>query len=138
MSGRCLRLGAAVAIILAGGSSLSGCEHRAAAPAKPTETGDAFVERLNHEIADVSHEQAVAGFAYATYINQDTEFLNAKANERYLEYFGRAVEQAKTHEKEQLSPASARTIQLLKLGVAAPAPADAAKRTELAGITSKM
>lgn len=79
-----------------------------------------------------------AAFAYATYINPDTEFLNAKANERYLEYFSAAVEQAKTYEGEQLTPTTARALQLLKLGVAAPAPKDPVKRSELAALASKM
>ncbi|HJY35825.1 MAG TPA: M2 family metallopeptidase, partial [Steroidobacteraceae bacterium] len=86
----------------------------------------------------LGREQGAAGWAYATYINQDTEFLNAKATERGLEYFTNAVEAAKAYENEKLSPATARTLELLKLGVAAPAPKDPAKRAELAGITSKM
>ena len=93
---------------------------------------------LNRELTELGREQAAAGWAYATFINQDTEFLNAKATERGLEYFSNAVEAAKAYEKQQLSPATARTLQLLKLGVAAPAPKDAAKRAELAAITSKM
>jgi len=68
----------------------------------------------------------------------DTEFLNAKATERGLEYFSNAVEAAKQYENQKLSPATARTLLLLKLGVAAPAPKDPAKRAELAAITSKM
>lgn len=134
MTRRCMRLAAAVAAVLI----VSGCDRKPAAPATRSETADAFVERLNREIAERGREQAVAGYAYATFINQDTEFLNAKANERFLEYFSSAVEQAKAHEKERLGPAAARTIHLLKLGVAAPAPADPVKRSELAGLTSKM
>ena len=88
------------------------------------ESADQFVERLNREMTELGREQAAAGWAYATFINQDTEFLNAKATERYLEYFSNAVEAAKAYENQQLSPATARTLQLLKLGVAAPAPKD--------------
>jgi peptidyl-dipeptidase A len=130
------RLASAIAVALCL-AVVSGCERKPATPAVEKETGEAFVERLNREIAERGHEQGVAGWAYATYINQDTEFLNAKANERFLEYFSGAVEQAKAHEGEQLSPSAARTIKLLKLGVAAPAPADPVKRSELASLTSK-
>lgn len=134
MTLRCVRLAAAIAAVLA----LAACDRKPPASSARTESGDEFVARLNREIAERGHEQGVAGFAYATFINQDTEFLNAKANERFLEYFSSAVEQAKGREKEQLSPASARAIHLLKLGVSAPAPADPAKRSELAGLASKM
>jgi peptidyl-dipeptidase A len=138
MTRPCTRLAGAIAAALTLAIATSGCERKPAAPAAQKETGEAFVERLNREIAERAHEQSVAGWAYATYINQDTEYLNAKANERFLEYFSSAVEQAKAHDGEQLSPAAARTIKLLKLGVAAPAPADPAKRSELASLTSKM
>jgi len=134
MTRRCVRLAVAVAAVLA----IAGCSRKAPEVSAPAETPDAFVTRLNEEMAERVREQNVAGFAYATFINQDTEFLNAKANERLLEYFSRVVEQAKAVEKQQLSPSAARTIQLLKLGVSAPAPSDPVKRSELAGLTSKM
>ncbi len=134
MTRLCMRLTAAVAAVLA----IAGCERKPEQPATKTENADAFVDRLNREMTELSREQSAAGFAYATFINVDTEFLNAKANERVLEYFSGAVEQAKAYKPDQLSPNAARSIQLLKLGVAAPAPADATKRAELAGITSKM
>jgi peptidyl-dipeptidase A len=132
------RLAAAVAaaIILA-----SGCSRDASQPsatAVPKESADAFVQRVNGELTKLSRESTAAGFAYATFINPDTEFLNARATERALEYFGSTVEAAKAYEGQQLSTPTARALALLKLGVAAPAPKDPAKRAELAGVTSKM
>ena len=106
--------------------------------AGPVESADAFVDRINREMAELDRELGAAAFAYATYINPDTEFLNAKANERYLEYFSAAVEQAKRYEGQQLSAVTARTLQLFKLGVEAPAPKDPVKRAELSAIASKM
>ena len=131
-----VRLAAAIAAAIAIGS---GCSRDASqTAAAPKETADQFVERLNRELTELGREQAAAGWAYATFINMDTEFLNAKATERGLEYFSNAVEAAKQYENQKLSPATARTLLLLKLGVAAPAPKDPAKRAELAAITSKM
>jgi len=103
-----------------------------------SETADAFIERTNQEITALGRETSAAAWTYATYINLDTEFLNAKATERWLTFFGKAVEDAKTFDQQTLSPATARSIQLLKLGVSAPAPDDPAKRSELAAIASKM
>jgi peptidyl-dipeptidase A len=131
-----VRLAAAIAAAVA---IASGCSRDASqTAAAPKESADQFVERLNRELTDLGREQAAAGWAYATFINMDTEFLNAKATERGLEYFSNAVEAAKQYDNQQLSPATARTLLLLKLGVAAPAPKDPAKRAELAAITSKM
>ncbi|WP_348240123.1 M2 family metallopeptidase, partial [Salmonella enterica] len=51
------------------------------------ETADQFVERLNQEMVELGREVSAAAWTYATYISPDTELLNAKANERWLEYF---------------------------------------------------
>jgi peptidyl-dipeptidase A len=117
----------------------AGCSRDAAkSDAAKRETADEFVARVNRELGVMGRELSAAGWAYATYINMDTEFLNARANERYLEYFTKTVEEAKAYEHEKLSPETARAIKLLKLGVSAPAPKDPAKRAELAAVTSKM
>ena len=115
----------------------AGCARQSQPTAEP-ETANEFVERLNREIAERERELAAAGFTYATFINPDTEFLNAKANERYLEYFTQAVEEAKAYEGEQLDPPTARALEILKQRVAAPAPKDPQKRAQLSALTSKM
>ena len=136
MMRKSVRLAAAIAAVIA---TTGGCS-RDTTPtaAAPKESADQYVERLNRELAELGHESSAAGWAYATYITPDTEFLNAKATERTLEYYSNAVEAAKAYEGQQLSPATARALLLLKLGLSAPAPKDPAKRAELAGITSKM
>ena len=89
-----LRLAAAIAAV----SAMASVRQRPASQgAAPKESADQFVTRLNSEMTDLGREQAAAGWAYATYINQDTEFLNAKATERQLEYFSNAVEAAKAY-----------------------------------------
>ncbi|HEX7011738.1 MAG TPA: M2 family metallopeptidase [Steroidobacteraceae bacterium] len=115
---------------------LAACQ-RSEGPAE-TESAQEFVERLNREMSELNREVSAAAWSYATYINRDTEFLNAKANERYLAYFTNAVEQAKAYDGQQLDPGTARALKLLKLGVAAPAPKDPQKRAELTGLASKM
>ncbi|HEX7373562.1 MAG TPA: M2 family metallopeptidase, partial [Steroidobacteraceae bacterium] len=102
------------------------------------ETADEFVARLNKEFAELGIEYNAAGWTAATYINVDTERLSAMATEHYLKAFSEAVEEAKKFEGQPMSPASRRAIELLKLGVAAPAPNDAAKRTELAKLLAAM
>jgi peptidyl-dipeptidase A len=102
------------------------------------ETADEFVARLNREFVELGVEVNAAGWTQATYINRDTELLYAKATEHYLEAFSNAVADAKKFEGQPMSPASKRTIELLKLGVAAPAPNDAVKRGELARLLAGM
>jgi peptidyl-dipeptidase A len=102
------------------------------------ETADEFVQRLNREFDEIALEVNAAGWTQATYINVDTQLLNARAYERFLAKFSEAVEQAKKFEGQPMSPASRRALDLLKLGVAAPAPDDPAKRAELANLLAGM
>jgi peptidyl-dipeptidase A len=106
--------------------------------AAPAETADEFVARLNREFAHTGLELNAAGWTQATFINVDTQLLNARTYERFLEQFSRAVEEAKQFEGKPMTPASRRALDLLKLGVSAPAPDDAAKRAELATILAGM
>ncbi|MGQ0835116.1 MAG: M2 family metallopeptidase [Gammaproteobacteria bacterium] len=119
---------------------LAGCERapQVAADAAQKETPDAFVERINADMAALSREVNAAGFTQATFITPDTEYLNAKAYERYLEYFSGAVDESKRYENQQLSPKTARAIALLKLDVSAPAPKDAKKRAELTQLLTRL
>ncbi len=117
--------------------ALVGCGKSADAPA-PKQSADEFVAELNRNLAEYSKELNAAGWTQSTYITPDTQLLSAKAQERFLEYFSRAVEQAKQYEGQKLAPQTARAIELLKLGVSAPAPNDPAKRTELTQITTSL
>ncbi|HEX6570470.1 MAG TPA: M2 family metallopeptidase, partial [Steroidobacteraceae bacterium] len=108
------------------------------ASAISAETADEFVTRLNKEFADLGLELNAAGWTQATYITVDTQLLSARVNERFLGEFSKAVADAKKFEGQPMSPASKRAIELLKLGVSAPAPDDPAKRAELSKLLAGM
>jgi len=108
------------------------------APLAQAETADEFVARTNRELAELAIEGNAAGWTQATYINVDTQLINAKATERFLEYLSKAVEEAKQFEGQSMSPASKRTLALLKFSVSAPAPADPAKRAEFSKLLAAM
>ena len=102
------------------------------------ETADEFVARTNRELTELALEVNAAGWTQATYINVDTQLINAKATERYLEYLGKAVEEAKKFEDQPMSPASKRALKLLKFNVSAPAPDDPARRAEFSKLLAAM
>ncbi|MGH8430207.1 MAG: M2 family metallopeptidase, partial [Solimonas sp.] len=102
------------------------------------ETADEFVTRTNRELAELAIEVNAAGWTQATYINVDTQLINAKATERFFAYVGKAVEDAKQFEGQPMSPASKRTLALLKFSVSAPAPADPARRAEFSNLLAAM
>jgi peptidyl-dipeptidase A len=127
----------AVAAILA--TTLVACGKPAEkAAAAPKLSADEFVAELNRELDSVNREAAAAGWVQSTYITTDTEYLASRVTERYLEFYNRKVTEAKAYEGQKLSPATARALEQLKLGLSAPAPADPAKRKELAELGTSL
>jgi peptidyl-dipeptidase A len=115
--------------------ALTGCSKE---PAAPAESADDFVARVNSELLELSREISAAQWAYATNINQDTEFLAAKADERTKAYLSKVVAEAKRYDGQELKPDTQRAIHLIKLGSTLPAPNDAAKRAELSKLAAKL
>jgi peptidyl-dipeptidase A len=114
------------------------CALLAACGGAPKESADDFVVRANDELGRSGHEQAMAQWVQFTYITPDTEALAAKSDERVQADYARLIEDARAYEGEDISANAARTIQRLKFGLAAPAPADPAKRAEQAEIEARM
>jgi peptidyl-dipeptidase A len=107
-------------------------------PPKIDKPAPAFIADVNKDLVELYHESNAAGWTQSTYITADTQYLNAKATERYLEYYSRKAGEAKAYDGQKLDASTARSIGLIKLGVSAPAPADAAKRTELAALGTEL
>ena len=123
----------ALGVAMALATGLAACNGK---PQAPKQDAAAFVARLNQDMGALSDELNAAGWTQATYITPDTQLLSARANERYLAYFSKAVAEARQYEQTPKDDATARALALLKLGVSAPAPDDAAKRAELAKLAA--
>ena len=101
--------------------------------AKPKETADEFVARNNDELREVVTEYQRAAWLQLTYINADTEALAAKAVRAAAGQGRRGASRSRRRTKaRRCRRNAARTIELLKLSLSAPAPDDPAKRAELA------
>lgn len=124
--------------IMAAAMIVTGCGERPATTTQRSETAEELVARVNREMGELANELNAAGWVQSTYINQDTQLINAKANDRYLAYFSQAVEESKRHDAKSLQEPAARSLKLLRLGVAAPAPNDPRKRGELTQIAARM
>jgi peptidyl-dipeptidase A len=142
--------GFAALVTCAAAATLSGCPSQegprpppgadgfAAMGTGKASTPEAFVAQVNKDLIDLNREGNAAGWTQATDITVDTQYLNARVTDRYLEYFSRKAGEAKAFDGQKVDPSTARALMLLKLGVSAPAPADAAKRAELAGLTTEL
>jgi len=109
-----------------------------AADAPRDESAEAFVERVNDELDELSTELGAAGWVRATYITPDTAILDSLASERYAAWHSRSVAESLAYADQDLAPRTARALDLLKLGTSEPAPDDPAKRKELAQITTSL
>ena len=128
---------------LALASMLAACSQQApdepaADAAAPTETAEEFVARVNAELEELGRELGAAFWVRATYITGDTAILAAAASERYAKWHGETVQASMAYDDVELDASTRRALNLLKLGTAAPSPDDAAKRKELATITTDM
>jgi peptidyl-dipeptidase A len=120
-------------------AALAGCGKEASAPpAAPVETAGAFIARANHDLSELAREVQVASFIQATDITADTEFIDAKANDRYLALLGQYAAGAGKFAGQKLAPADARALALLKFNVDVPAPRDAARRAELTRLGAQL
>ncbi len=99
---------------------------------------DAFVARVNKEIKATYPDLTAAQWLSSTYINDDSQRVAAKANERFLGQLNAWIKAAKQFEGQKMSPESARAILLLKLSTSMPPPSDPEKLAELTRIASKM
>ena len=136
---------ASVIMMLIGAMVFTGCKRtptpQTTSTAKPepaNETADQFIARINSEFRDSYAELSAAQWISSTYITDDSEMLAAKANERWLTQLNGWIQQARRFEGRQMSPATARSIMLLKLMSSMPAPRHPQHLAELTRIASRM
>ncbi len=132
------RRGAAAVLAAATACLLAGCPANEGPDPPIRIEGAQFVNDVNKELTAISREASAAGFTQATNITVDTQFLNARATERSMEFFSRKAAEARQYDSAKLDPSVNRSLQLIKLSVSAPAPSDAAKRAELADISANL
>ena len=104
----------------------------------PAETAEEFVARANAELKDLGRELGAASWVRSTYITHDTAIIASAASEKYAKWHSDMVQQAVAYDDQALDASTRRALNLLKLGTSAPAPNDAAKRKEIAEISTAM
>jgi len=128
-----LMLGCAVMLASCGGS-----DQKAAGGKGSAAEADKFVAELNADIRKMSPYWQAAAWLQQTYITDDSQLINSRANEEYLNWQSRRLEESKRFTGvEGMSADTARTIMLLK-NVSAPAPSDTSLQAELAKVLTKM
>ncbi|MBV6417875.1 MAG: hypothetical protein CMLOHMNK_02651 [Steroidobacteraceae bacterium] len=132
---------AAAVVAFAGALALAGCTKPSTPPGSgpgAAPTADEFIAQVNEQLKPLLRESAAAQWTQATDITIDTQYLNARSNDRYLEYLGATIDKSKSYKDAPASPATARSLMLLRLQSSAPAPADPAKRAELSALLASL
>ncbi len=116
-------------------------EEEASAPTVDMPTVTAFIKSLETELLRLWIAQERAHWVNATFITDDTEILVAQADERVMEFMTRKADEAKAYKDlgpDAVKEDEARKLHLLRIANPLPAPADGAKRAELARIAASM
>ena len=88
-----------------GGGSGGGSAPAATTSAKPTAAdAAAFLAKVNDDILRIGTQASQAAWVYSTYITQDTEALNARANQALIDVAKKYAKEATRFDGIELSP----------------------------------
>lgn len=111
----------------------------AADPVPDAAAAAAFITRVEAKLAEISEYAARTAWVNATYITEDTDWLNARATaESTALQVGFAAEGARFVGVEDLSPDTRRKLEILRRGIVLPAPHRDGAAQELAAITTRL
>jgi peptidyl-dipeptidase A len=97
-----------------------------------------FIEQAETRLLDLWIKSGHASWVAENFITDDTEAINADADQAVKAATAELANQAKKFDKLQLPPDVARKFKLLKLSVDIPAPRDPAAQAELAKIAASL
>ena len=98
----------------------------------------AFLAEVNATALRLGVEGSQAGWVSSTYITQDTEALNARANEALLSALARYAKAASKFDKVSVAPAERRQLDVLKLSSDLVPPGDPKESEELAKLAASL
>jgi peptidyl-dipeptidase A len=112
----------------------------ASLPSPTVDEARAFVAEVETRLHELWVARDEANWVNENFITDDTEALAAAGEEATAAYVGQAIVRSKRFDaiRDQLPADVARKLYLLSLAQTVPAPADAPKRAELAGIETWM
>ncbi len=111
---------------------------QAAAPKPTAAEAIAFVTKAEADLAKVNTYAAKAAWVRATYITEDTQWLEAKAGAEQNEMATRLAMQAARYNGVKLDPVNRRKLELLKRSLVLPAPNRPGAADRLAILASKL
>jgi len=124
--------------LLAAGTAAAALLWGIAAPAQTPEEARAFVDKAEADLAATSEYLNKASWVRATFITDDTQWLEAKANGEWTEKTSAYAKQASRFDGVQLDPVTRRKLDILKRNLVLPAPDRPGAARELATLSTKL
>jgi len=125
---------AATAVVLFAFAPAAGAQGAKPTPAQ----AKAFVDKAEADLAAFNQYVAKAAWVRATYITEDTQWLEAKATAEQNELTARYAREAARYDGVAVDPVTARKLKLLKLFLVSPAPDRPGAAAELATIATRL
>jgi peptidyl-dipeptidase A len=126
---------ALVSSLACGRAAPAGGRETAAPTAADAKT---FLDTVNDTMYRLGMVQGQAGWVQQTYITDDTEALNARTNQDYIDAVARFAKDATKYDKVQVPAEQRRQLNLLKLSLVMVTPANPAEAEELTRIAAKL
>ena len=108
------------------------------APAPTPDEARAFAARVSDELRRLGIRAQTAAWIQSTYITGDTERNSAAAAEDLMAFTAEASRESRRYDGPATDPVTRRMLLLLRVGQTLPAPADPARRAELATLASRL
>lgn len=105
---------------------------------EPAETAAQFIARVNAESYARAKESNAAQWVAATYINDDTQLLSAKASERSLAVQSEILAQTEQYRGQESDPVTERALYVLRVNNTVLPPKDAKAQSELAALAARL
>jgi peptidyl-dipeptidase A len=109
-----------------------------AQPAATPEEAKAFIDRAEADLASLSQYVNKASWVRATYITEDTQWLEAKAGAEITNLATQLAIKAARYDKVQTDPVTRRKLDILKRALVLPAPQRPGAADQMATIGSRM
>jgi peptidyl-dipeptidase A len=124
--------------LLAAGTAAAALLWGMAAPAQTPDEARAFVDKAEADLAATSEYLNKASWVRATFITDDTQWLEAKANGEWTEKTSAYAQQASRFDGVTLDPVTRRKLDILKRNLVLPAPDRPGAARELATLSTKL
>ena len=119
-------------------ATIAACRVWAPSPTPSAEDAAKFISTVNETMLKLGREQQQAGWVASTYITPDTEAINARANQAYIDAVARNAKDAARFNNLQVGADARRQLELLKTTLVVVTPSDPRQAADLTTLTASM